>query len=52
MTYAERVLARLQETEPFERKSQKLCHIIQQQARHLAMFLRREWDYQPFITRW
>ena len=34
---ADRVLARLQETERFERKAQKLCNIIQLQARHLAM---------------
>ena len=50
--FADRVLARLQETERFERKEQKLCNIIQLQARHLAMFLRGERDYQPFIARW
>ena len=49
---ADRVLGRLQETERFERKEQKLCNIIQLQARHLAMFLRRERDYQPFIATW
>jgi CRISPR-associated protein Cas1 len=49
---ADRVLARLQETETFERRKQKLANIIQQQARHLAMFLRRERDYQPFVARW
>ena len=49
---ANRVLARLQETERFERKQQKLCNIIQLQARHLAMHLRRERDYQPFTATW
>ena len=49
---ADRVLNRLQETESFEHKQQKLTNIIQQQARHLAMFLRRERDYQPFVSRW
>jgi CRISPR-associated protein Cas1 len=49
---ADRVLGRLQETEVFERKQQRLTNIIQQQARHLAMFLRRERDYQPFVARW
>jgi len=50
--FADRVLARLQETESFEHKQQKLANIIQQQARHLAMFLRGERDYQPFTARW
>ena len=50
--FADRVLERLQETERFERKDQKLCNIIQIQARHLAMFLRRERDYQPFVSSW
>jgi len=50
--FADRVLARLQETEGFESKQQKLASIIQQQARHLAMFLRRERDYKPFVARW
>ena len=49
---ADRVLARLQETERFERKAQKLCNIIQLQARHLAMHLRRERDYHPFTATW
>ena len=49
---ADRVLARLQETERFERKQQKLCNIIQLQARHLAMHLRRERDYHPFTATW
>lgn len=49
---ADRVLGRLQETERFERKEQKLCNIIQLQARHLAMFLRRERDYHPFTATW
>ena len=49
---ADRILERLQETERFERKDQKLCNIIQIQARHLAMFLRRERDYQPLVASW
>ena len=49
---ADRVLGRLQETERFERKEQKLSNIIQLQARHLAMFLRREREYKPFIATW
>lgn len=49
---ADRVLARLQETERFERKAQKLCNIIQLQARHLAMHLRREREYHPFTATW
>ena len=49
---ADRVLARLQETERFERKEQKLCNIIQIQARHLAMCLRRERDYHPLVAAW
>ena len=49
---ADRILERLQETERFERKDQKLCNIIQIQARHLAMFLRGERDYQPLVASW
>ena len=49
---ADRVLARLQEKERFERKDQRLCNIIQLQARHLAMHLRRERDYHPFTATW
>ena len=50
--FADRVLARLQETERFERKAQKLSNIIQIQARHLAMYLRRERDYHPLVAAW
>ena len=49
---ADRVLARLQEKERFERKDQKLCNIIQLQARHLAMHLRCEREYHPFTATW
>ena len=49
---ADRILERLQETERFERKDQKLCNIIQIQARHLAMFLRGERDYQSLVASW
>ena len=49
---ADRILARLQETERFERKQQKLANIIQLQARHLAMFLRGEREYEAFVMGW
>lgn len=49
---ADQVLTRLQETETFERKRHPLANIIHMQARSLAMFLRREGDYHPFIMRW
>ena len=49
--FADRVLARLQETERFERKEQKLCNIIQLQARHLAMHLRREREYHYHMVK-
>ena len=49
---ADRVLARFQEKARFERKDQRLCNIIQLQARHLAMCLRRERDYRPFTAAW
>lgn len=51
-TFAQKILARLDEPEPFERKRYKLKNIIQAQARHLATFLRKEGDYKPFVLRW
>lgn len=51
-TFAQKILARLDEPEPYQRKRHKLKNIIQAQARRLAVFLRRESDYQPFISRW
>ncbi len=50
---AEKVLERLESGETFEKKSFPLRVIIQQQARHLATFLRGERaDYQPFVMQW
>jgi len=49
---AEKVLARLEDTERYEGKQQQLKHIIQKQARHLATFLRREGEYKPFVVGW
>jgi CRISPR-associated protein Cas1 len=50
--FAAKVMERLNDAEPFEGKRHKLKNVIQMQARHLATFLRREGDYQPFVTRW
>lgn len=50
--FAQKILARLDEPEPFERKRYKLKNIIQAQARHLATFLRNEGNYKPFVLRW
>jgi len=51
---AERVLERLEEsTERYEGKRQKLRWIMQQQARHLATYLRGDRPvYQPFVMGW
>ncbi len=50
---AERVLARLETTEPYEGKRQPLRIIMQQQARHLATFVRTERaTYNPFVMSW
>ncbi len=50
---AEKVLERLESGETYEKKSFPLRVIIQQQARHLATFLRDErTDYQPFVIQW
>ncbi len=49
----EKVLERLEGSELYEGKKQPLRHIIQQQARHLATFLRGERaTYTPFVMGW
>lgn len=50
---AEKVLERLDSTEPYEGKRQPLRHIVQCQARHIATFVRGERaDYTPFVMGW
>lgn len=50
---ADKVLARLESTEPYEKKKRPLRAIIQMQARHLATFLRGERAaYGPFVASW
>ena len=50
---AERVLARLESPESYESKRQALRVILQQQARHLATFLRGDRPaYTPFTMSW
>ncbi len=50
---AEKVLARLEAAERYERKRQPLRVIIQSQARHIATFVRGDRAaYEPFIARW
>ena len=50
---AEKVLARLESVEPYEKKKHPLRAIIQMQARHLATFLRGERaGYEPFVASW
>jgi CRISPR-associated protein Cas1 len=50
---AERVLERLESTEPYEGKRQPLRHILQCQARHIATFVRGERaTYTPFVMGW
>jgi CRISPR-associated protein Cas1 len=49
----EKVLERLETTEPYEGKRQPLRHILQCQARHIATFVRGERsDYAPFVMGW
>lgn len=49
----ERIMERLESSEPYEGKRQPLRHILQCQARHLATFLRGERaDYLPFVMAW
>ena len=50
---ADKILDRLESNEPYEQKKFPLRAIIQQQARHLATFLRGERiEYQPFVAAW
>jgi len=50
---AEKVLERLEAAERYERKRQSLRVIIQDQARHVATFVRGDRAaYEPFIARW
>lgn len=50
---AEHVLARLEKPERYESKRHSLRAIIQQQARHLATFVRGQRDaYEPFTVSW
>jgi CRISPR-associated protein Cas1 len=49
----ERILERLESTEPYEGKRQPLRHILQCQARHIATYVRGDrQDYQPFVMAW
>lgn len=50
---AERVLERMESTEPYEGKRQPIRHILQCQARHIATFVRGDRaDYAPFVMGW
>jgi CRISP-associated protein Cas1 len=50
---AEKVLERLEGSEPYEGKRQPLRHILQCQARHIATFVRGERPlYAPFVMGW
>ncbi len=50
---AEKIKERLDSTEVYEKKRQTLRFILQNQARHLASFLRGERiPYEPFVAGW
>lgn len=50
---AQHILKRLEATEPYEGKRQRIKHILQMQARHMATFVRRERPtYTPFVASW
>lgn len=50
---AEKIQERMESTEMYEKKRQTLRSILQNQARHLACFLREEREqYEPFIAGW
>ena len=52
-TLAEKVLARLEAAERYERKRQSLRVILQSQARHIATYVRGDRErYRPFVARW
>lgn len=49
----ERLMERLEGSEPYEGKRQPLRHILQCQARHIATFVRAEREqYLPFVMGW
>ena len=49
----EKVIERMESTEPYEGKRQPLRHILQLQARHIATFVRNERPgYTPFVMGW
>lgn len=49
---ANKVLERLETQDIYEKKKYKIKTIIQKQSRHLAMFLRNEGNYRPFVGGW
>jgi CRISPR-associated protein Cas1 len=49
---AERVNERLDGVETYEGKKHKIRHIIQEQARRLASFLRGQRRYEAFVSSW
>ena len=50
---AEKIKERLESAEMYEKKRQTLRFILQNQARHLACFLRNEREqYNPFVAGW
>ncbi|MBX9685131.1 MAG: CRISPR-associated endonuclease Cas1 [Candidatus Obscuribacterales bacterium] len=49
---AARVIERLDGVESYEGKKQKLRHIIQEQSRRLATFLRGQRRYEAFVSAW
>lgn len=50
---AEKVLARLEAAERYERKRHALRAILQSQARHVATYVRGDRaEYKPFVARW
>lgn len=50
---AEHILGRMDSTDHYEGKRQRLTVILQSQARHIATFVRGEREgYQPFIASW
>jgi CRISPR-associated protein Cas1 len=52
-TLAEKVLARLEAAERYERKRHALRAILQSQARHIATYVRGDRSaYKPFVARW
>lgn len=50
---AEHILKRLEASDQYEGKRQRLKGILQSQARHIATFVRREREcYTPFVASW